>query len=63
MDFFLSVMEFYQFGPHIFWVTTKKLSSDLESLHFLMFSAKCRKCKIGKRDGQGKDILSSLWEP
>ena len=32
-------------------VNTKKLSSNLESLHFPMFSAKCCECKIGKRDG------------
>ena len=37
-----------------FLVTTKKSISDLESPHFQMFSAKCRKCKIGKRDGHGK---------
>ena len=37
-----------------FWVTAKKLSSDLESLHFLAFSAKRRKFKIGERDGHGK---------
>ena len=30
--------------------TTKKLNSNPESAHFLMFSAKWRKCKIGKRD-------------
>ena len=37
-----------------FLVTTTKLSSDLESLHFLIFSAKCRQCKVRKRDGHGK---------
>ena len=35
-------------------VTTKKLSSDLESPNFPRFSAKRRECKIGKRDGHGK---------
>ena len=30
------------------------LSSDLESLHFPMFSAKRCKCTIGKTDGHGK---------
>ena len=35
-------------------VTTKKLSRDLESLHFLTYSAKRRKCKIRKIDGHGK---------
>ena len=38
----------------MFFVTAKKLSSNLESTHFLMFSTKCRECKIGKRDGHGK---------
>ena len=34
----------------IFLVPTKKFSSDLESPHFLMFSAKCCECKIrGKK--------------
>ena len=37
-----------------FFVTTKKLSSDLESPHFLRFSVKCHECKIKKRDGHGK---------
>ena len=35
-------------------VTTKKLSSNLESLHFLMFSEKPREFKIGETDGHGK---------
>ena len=39
---------------HNFFVTIKKLTSNLESLHFLMFSAKCRVCKIGKTDGHAK---------
>ena len=52
-------MKFYQFCPLIlqnlyFFVTTKKLGSDLERLHFQMFSAKRRKFKIGERDGHGK---------
>ena len=33
---------------------TKKLSDDLESLHFLTFPTKRHECKIGKRDGHGK---------
>ena len=37
-----------------FFVTAKKLSSNLESLYFPTFSTKCRECKIGKRDGHGK---------
>ena len=60
MEFCDSVMEFYQFCPHFvlnlyfFWVTTKKLGRDLESLHFRSFSAKCHKFKIRERDGHGK---------
>ena len=27
---------------------------DVESPHFLMFSARCRECKINKRDGHRK---------
>ena len=51
MEFCDSFMEFYQFCPQFvlnlyFMVITKKLSSDLESLH-------C-KFKIGERDGHGK---------
>ena len=38
----------------MFFATNKKLSIDVESLHFLTFSAKCHKCKIDKRDGHGK---------
>ena len=34
-----------------FWVTSKSLSSDLESPEFPRFSAKRRKCKIEKKDG------------
>ena len=37
----------------MFFVTVKKLSSNLESPHFPMFSAKCRECKFGKRNGHG----------
>ena len=35
-------------------VNTKKLSSELESLHFPLFSAKCREFKNGERNGHGK---------
>ena len=35
-------------------VSTKKLSSDLESLHFPIFSAKCSEFKIGERNVHGK---------
>ena len=38
----------------IFLVNSKKLSSDLESPHFPMFSAKHCECKIGERNGHGK---------
>ena len=59
----------------IFLVPTKKFSSNLESPHFPMFSAKCLECKIGGGGGivrenqemvkekSWKNILSSLWEP
>ena len=74
----LSVIEFYQFCPQMyqscmFFATTKKLTIDLESLHFATCSVKCRICKITKRDGHEKltnvhgkvmeNILSTLWEP
>ena len=39
---------------YMLFATTKKLSIDVESQHFLMFSVKCRKCKIEKRDGHEK---------
>ena len=44
--------KFYQI--YMFFVTAKKLISNLESPHFPMFSTKCRECKFGKRDGRGK---------
>ena len=46
----LNFTQFFLF----YLVTGKKLSSNLESLHFLTFSSKCRECIIGKRDGQEK---------
>ena len=39
-----------------FFATSKKLSVNVESLHFPMFSAICRKFKIKKRDSHGKLI-------
>ena len=39
-----------------FLVTTRKLSSNLESLHFPTFSANCRECKTRERNGHGKVI-------
>ena len=38
----------------MFFVTAKKLSSNLGSPHFLMFSEKCCECKFGNRDAHGK---------
>ena len=37
-----------------FFATTKKLIIRVESLHFPVFSTKCREYKIKKRDGHGK---------
>ena len=51
---------FFNFAPELyqiymsFFATTKKLSINVESPHFPMFSAKCRECKIEKRDSYGK---------
>ena len=58
MDFCDQSWNFSNFAPKFyqiccFFVTTKKLSSNLESLHSPTFSAKCHKFKIGKRDGHG----------
>ena len=44
--------KFYQIG--MFFVTIKELSMNVESLHFLTFSAKHSKCKMDKIDGHGK---------
>ena len=51
MEFCDQSWNFTNFDPKlcqicIFLVPTKKFSSYLESLYFLMFSAKCRECKI-----------------
>ena len=69
---------FTNFAPNlyiicIFFDITKKLGSDLESLHFLTFSAKRRKIQnLGEMfmenlemviEKSWKNILSSLWEP
>ena len=55
---FLSVMEVYQFChqnvSYLFFDATKKLSINVESSHFPMFSTKHHKRKIAKRDGHGK---------
>ena len=42
------------FIKFVFFVTTKKLSRNLESPHFLTFSAKCCECEIRKGYGHGK---------
>ena len=47
-NFTNSAHESYVFCHH------KKLSIDVESVHFLMFSAKSCECRIDKRDGHGK---------
>ena len=59
MEFCDQSWNFTNFAPKFdkicrFFVNAKKLSSNLESLYFLLFSTKCHKCKIGKRDGHGK---------
>ena len=37
----------------VFFATTKKLSMEVESLHFPIFSTKCLECKIKKCNGHG----------
>ena len=59
MEFCDRSWHFTNFAPEcyqicIFVVTTKIFSSDLENLHFTIFSAKRHKCKTGLRDGHGK---------
>ena len=56
-----------------FFVTSQKLCSNLESLHFPTFSAKHHQSKVGREmvmenqemvmEKSLKNILSSLWEP
>ena len=45
-------------GPNLYFSCHhQEISSDLiglERLHFLMFFAKCLKCKIREKDGHGK---------
>ena len=38
----------------MFFATTKKLSIDVENMHFLRFSTKCCEYKKEKRNGHGK---------
>ena len=55
MEFCNQSWNFTKFVPKLYQICTlKKLSIDVESSHFLMFSAKCHKYKIKKRDGHGK---------
>ena len=72
-EILLSVMELYKIAPRIvpnlyFLATTKKLSSDLECLHFPKFSTKRHECKIRKRDGHGKSrdchgkVMEKPWK-
>ena len=59
MEFCDQSWNFTNFVPELYRIcilfgATKIFSTDLESLHFLMFSLKRRECKIGKTDGHGK---------
>ena len=59
MEFCDQSWNFTNLAPNFYQIcmnfaTTKKLSSNLESPHFPIFSPKCRECKIGKRDSHGK---------
>ena len=59
MEFCDQSWNFTDFVPELyqictFFATTKKLSIHVESPHFPMFSTKCCKYKIKKRDGHGK---------
>ena len=66
MEFCDQSWSFTNFAPElyqicIFFVTNKKLSSDLESPYFPRFSAKRCECNIGKRDGHRK-IKKWSWK-
>ena len=83
MEFYEQSWKFTNLAPKlyliskVFFAATKKLCIDVESPHFLTFSAKCHEGKIENRDGHGKlrndhgkvmekswkNMLSSLWEP
>ena len=59
MEFCFQSWNFINFAPKIdqicvSFAATKKLSINVERLHFPTFSAKRCKCKISKRDGHGK---------
>ena len=59
MEFCHQSWNFTNFAPKLYeicssFATTEKLSICVESLHFPVFSAKCREYKIEKRDGHVK---------
>ena len=71
MEFYDQSWTFTNFPPElyqicIFFVTIKKLSRDLESLHFPRFSAKHRECKNGEerksRNCHGKIMEKYLFK-
>ena len=74
MEFCDQSWNFTNFDPKlcqicILLVPTKKFSSDLESLHYPMFSAKCCECKIGGKikkwsgKSQGKIVCQVCGNP
>ena len=56
MEFCYQSWNFTNFAPELCKICMFFLPPlrNVESLHFPMFSAKCRECKIEKRDGHGK---------
>ena len=67
-NFVISHQIFTNFAPELhqictFFATTKKLSINVESLHFQTISAKHRKCKIEKRDSHGKIFCQVCGNP
>ena len=58
MEFCYQSWNFTNMSPKLykickFFANTEKLSISVER-HFSVFSAKCRECKIERRDGDGK---------
>ena len=55
---------FTNFPPNctkfVLFVTSTKLSRNLESPHSRTFSAKRHECKVGKKDGHGKVIFCQV---
>ena len=45
----------------MFFAITEKLSIRVESSPFPMFAAKCRECKMEKRNGHGK-VMEKSWK-